>query len=79
MAAAPVVVYIATTDTSNFAWMGTGFTDREARDALLRAWHAHADRTGADPDYITDEWINVVHGPVGTGWQDYEPVAPAMS
>jgi hypothetical protein len=73
---APLIIYVATADTSNFTWTGTGLTDADARAALMRAWRAHADRTGANPFYITDDAINVLSGPVGTGFQDYQAVTP---
>lgn len=64
-------VYVATTDTRHYSWTGVGATEDEARDALMAAWHAHAADTGADPDYIQRDDINVVAGTFGQGFRDY--------
>jgi hypothetical protein len=67
----PAVVYVATTDTSHYSWTGLGATAEQARDALMSAWHAHADATGADPGHIRRDELNVIGGPPGQGFRDY--------
>ena len=70
--AEPAVFYVATTDTSHFSWTGIGATAGQARDALMSAWYAHAELTGADPDYIRRDELNVIHGTPGQGFRDYD-------
>jgi hypothetical protein len=68
--AKPAVVYIATTDTRHYSWTGIGATAEQARDALMTAWYAHADVTGANPDHIRRHELNVIHGTPGQGFRD---------
>ncbi|XVV10909.1 hypothetical protein ACQP2X_39640 [Actinoplanes sp. CA-131856] len=65
-------VYVATTDTPHYSWTGIGATARQARDALMAAWHAHAKATGADPAYLQRDTLNVIHGAPGQGFRDYD-------
>jgi hypothetical protein len=69
--AKPAVVYVATTDTRHYSWTGLGATAEQARDALMSAWHAHAEATGADPGHIRRDELNVIGGPPGQGFRDY--------
>ncbi|MEJ3745353.1 hypothetical protein WEI85_18925 [Actinomycetes bacterium KLBMP 9797] len=70
--AKPVIVYVAATDTRHFCWAGIGAIDDEARDALMTAWYAHAKATGADPDHIRRDELNVISGPFGQGFLHYD-------
>jgi hypothetical protein len=72
----PLTVYIADTATTHYDWVGTGFTEDEDRDSLMRAWLLHAEQTGADPDYIRRDELNVRHGVIGTGWRDNDAFPP---
>jgi hypothetical protein len=72
--AKPAVMYVATTDTSHYSWAGIGVTAEQARDALMSAWYAHAEATGADPDHIRHDELNVIHGTPGQGFCDYDPL-----
>ncbi|GAA2617338.1 hypothetical protein [Paractinoplanes durhamensis] len=65
------VVYIATTDTRHYSWTGIGATADEARDALMAAWHAHAEDTGADPQLLRRDELNLLRGPYGQGFRDH--------
>ncbi|MEU4217185.1 hypothetical protein [Actinoplanes sp. NPDC026623] len=71
--AKPALVYVATTDTRHYAWAGIGDTADQARDALMTAWYAHAQATGADPDHVRRDELNVINGPFGQGFIDYDP------
>jgi hypothetical protein len=72
----PPIIWIAETSTAHFDWLGTGATDGEARDSLLRAWHEHAEHTGADPDGLRRDELNMRHGVIGTAWRDDHPFPP---
>lgn len=77
--AKPIIVHVAATDTQHYSWAGVGATDDEARDALMTAWYAHAEATGADPGYIRRDELNVINGPFGLGFLDYDPFpAPVL-
>ncbi|WP_430788146.1 hypothetical protein [Actinoplanes sp. G11-F43] len=73
--AKPAVVYVATTDTRHYSWTGIGATAEQARDALMSAWYAHAEATGADPDHIRRDELNVIGGRPGQGFRDYAPLS----
>ena len=66
------VVYVATTDTRHYSWTGIGATAEQARDALMSAWYAHAEATGADRDHIRRDELNVIGGMPGQGFRDYD-------
>jgi hypothetical protein len=66
----PATIYVAQTTTSHYDWLGIGLTEDQARDSLMRAWRRHAAQTGAEPNHIRREELNVHHGVVGTGWRD---------
>lgn len=71
-------VFVATVATSHFDFMAVGASRAEAIEALLDAWREHAALTGADPEYVTEEDVNVVHGPWGQAFRDGSPF-PAMT
>lgn len=72
----PVTVHIAEAETPRYTFVGTGHTEAEARTNLLTVWHRHAEHVGADPDYLTDDAVNVRTGLIGTAWQDHQAFPP---
>jgi len=72
-------VFVATVATTHFDFMAIGASRDQAIGALLDAWRAHAQQTGADPTYVTAEDINVAHGQCGQAFRDGSPFPPTMS
>lgn len=66
-------VSIAMAATRHYDFTAVGATPEEARAALLKGWAEHARITGADPDYLLQDAINIVTGPLGQVWRDYSP------
>ncbi|MEV8504510.1 hypothetical protein AB0368_06715 [Actinoplanes sp. NPDC051475] len=73
----PVTVYIADVSTRHFDWYGTGLSEDEARDSLMRAWQQHAAHHGADPQFLRRDELNVRHGVIGTAWRDQHAFPPS--
>jgi len=67
-------VSVAMASTRHFDFVATGATPEDARTALMAGWRAHAKQTGADPNYLAADDINVVTGPLGQAWRDYSPL-----
>jgi len=66
-------VFVATAATTHFDFLAIGASRAQAIGALLDAWHAHAQQTGADPAYLTADDINVVDGQYGQAFRDGSP------
>jgi hypothetical protein len=70
----PPTVSVAETSTYHFDFRAVAATPAEARAALWRGWRAHVAQTDADPNYLTEDAINVMTGPLGQAWRDYSPI-----
>lgn len=71
---APVEIFVAETETSHFTWQGIGLTRKQAIDALMKAWKAHAKQYDCDPNYLQRDEINVFSGTPGQGFRDRDPL-----
>jgi hypothetical protein len=70
---AETVIHVAYADTGHWKWWGLGTTAKQATDALMAAWYAHAEITDADPDYLRPDEVTVFSGTPGTGFRDGDP------
>jgi hypothetical protein len=64
---------IGMADTGSFKFMAVGVTPEQARAAVMQAWDAHVELTGADPDYLRPDEVDVLTGPPGQTWRDGSP------
>ncbi len=71
--AGPPTVFVALAFTRSFDFAATGATRERAVGALMTAWRAHADLTGADPDAVTEHCVKVLAGPLGQAFRDGSP------
>jgi hypothetical protein len=65
---------VAVASTSHFTFHALGRNAEHARAALLAAWSVHSAQTGADPDYLSADDINVYQGTPGTVFRDGTPI-----
>lgn len=63
-----VAVAIAT--VGSFQFVSTGHTRKDALSALMDAWRTHADQYGSDPDFLAEEDVTVLYGPLGASFRD---------
>lgn len=63
-------VYYAEVETAHFTFFACGRTEKQAREAVMNTWHAHVDRTGAEPDYVQADDVNVQRCALGQGYLD---------
>lgn len=66
-------VTIATVDTVRYSFLAVGHNADHARDILMSTWRRHVEQTGAIPDHVTREDINVTTASVGQSFRDGEP------
>ena len=66
-------VFVATVATAHFDFLAIGASRAEAVEALMQAWHAHAEQTGADPAHVSADDINVIDGQCGQAFRDRSP------
>jgi hypothetical protein len=70
----PPVVAIGVLRTPHFEFVSvtteSGPDGFHAKRAIERAWQAHAEDTGADPDWPVADDTNVITGPIGSVWRD---------
>lgn len=66
-------ISVAFADTTHYTFHGLGDTPRQAIDAVMRAWAQHARLTGADPDHMTRDDVNVITGEPGSAFRDLSP------
>jgi hypothetical protein len=69
----PPVVTIGVLRTPHFEFVSvteSGPDGFHAKHAIERAWQAHAEDTGADPDWPVADDTNVITGPIGSVWRD---------
>lgn len=69
------MVAVAMIEVGPVSFIATGPTRQDALDNLMDVWRTHADQTGSDPDWVHEEYVSVVEGPVGSVFRDGFPVA----
>jgi hypothetical protein len=65
-----MIMYYAWVDGSRFTFSALGTTATQAINAVMLAWRAHVRGTGADPEYIVRDDIQVLAMRVGQGYVD---------
>jgi hypothetical protein len=71
-------LWLAEVNTGTFNFLTVGTSQGEVESALLRAWEAHADTTGADPEMMLDLLqggeVNIYPTTFGRVLRDGDPI-----
>lgn len=65
-------IYYAHVEGSHFDFSAVGLSPEQAVDAVMSAWRSHVRATGADPDYIQRDDVQLLPMLPGQGYIDQD-------